>query len=93
MEEEIYRGYSENLRDWVFGQVVKANNATYILEETFDDPMLVPVDPESIGKWLRIIDRFGSLVFEGDVVQEALVDQFSGCPVRRLEIVGINYKI
>ena len=73
MREIKFRGYSNGLHTWIYGDLqtpIKNNNLPFIRQ--FDKDEWFSVDENSIGQYTGFEDRSGKEIYEGDI----LIDNF-----------------
>lgn len=78
------RGLSVETNEWVYGYFVNAikeftkdervpqiitYQAIASLPNVFNKSGVVEVKPETVGRYTGLMDRYGSMIFEGDLVQ------------------------
>ena len=73
MREILFRGKTGRL--WAYGHIRKLGNKTFMYE--VDNYPSVVVDPDTIGQFTGLTDKYGRKIFEGDIV--------------RLDIAGIIF--
>jgi len=70
MKELLFRGKSLETGAWVEGGVAKRDGHAYIFK--FDEYCkrydMIAVDPDTVGQFIGIYDRYDTKIFEGDVV-------------------------
>ena len=90
MREILFRGKREDNGEWVFGFLCQMWGAWHIMDEN-DENMAFPIDPETVGQHISVIDKYGNRIFEGDIVQyedEELAEIVWDEQTARFEMVG-----
>ena len=73
--EYLFRGTAlSNREEWVYGCYVKqlqstGNFVSYICTKPSDSRHFVEVLDKSVGIWTGLYDKFGTKIFEGDIVR------------------------
>ena len=69
MREILFRGKRVDNGEWVEGNFVKDNTATYITMPLKDSHYLIDVDPSTVGQYTGLCDKNGKRIFEGDAIK------------------------
>lgn len=67
MREIKFRGYSEELKKWIFGYLIITE-----ISEIFHDGKLYKVVPESVGQFTGLKDKNGVEIYERDIQKQTV---------------------
>lgn len=80
MRDTFFRG--KDRAGWVCGDLIHKNGSVFI--KPYMD-MAYPVDPDTVGQYIRLEDKHGVKIFEGDIVR------ISTNGTRSLETYSIDF--
>lgn len=70
MRDILFRGIRNDNGKWIYGDLMTPTDIMDVWEISENTGMgdRYEVDPETVGQWTGLNDRFGNKIFEGDIV-------------------------